>query len=130
MMIIFLPSCNKEKKFSLCNEEKERYCHLPRRDDLNKQNPKKTEQRRRSTRVSDMMVRESYRVSFHMLINSWVTTGKLIPQSLSSFNEDNYERHKCKHLIVVYTSARACKISLLNKNIVLIHFRHYISLFP
>lgn len=80
--------------------------------------------------VRHWLVCESYRVSFHMLINSRVTTGKLIPQSLSSFNEDNYEKHKCKHLIVVYTNARACKISLLDKNIVLIHFRHHVSLFP
>ena len=54
MRIISLPLCNKEKKLSLCNEKKERYCHSPQRDDLNKQNPKKTEQRRRSTRLSDI----------------------------------------------------------------------------
>lgn len=52
-------------------------------------------------------IREARGVSFHVLINSRVITDKLIPQSLSSFNEANYDRHKCKHLIVVYTNARA-----------------------
>lgn len=82
-----------------------RHGGLSRHGDTDKQNAKKTEQRRRSPRVSDVFVRETYNVSFHVLINSRVITGKLIPQSLSSFNEANYERHKCKHLIVVYTSA-------------------------
>lgn len=84
---------------------KKKYGHLPRHGDMDKENGKKREQRRRSPRVSDVFVRETYNVSFHVLINSRVITGKLIPQSLSSFNEANYERHKCKHLIVVYTSA-------------------------
>lgn len=52
-------------------------------------------------------VREARGVSFHVLINSRVITDKLIPQPLSSFNGANYDRHKCKHLIVVYTDARA-----------------------
>lgn len=46
-------------------------------------------------------------VWFHVLINSHIITGKLILQPLSSFNEANYDRHKCKRLIVVYTGAHA-----------------------
>lgn len=56
-----------------------------------------TEEGQSAARVSDMFTRETRGVSFHVLINSRVITGKLIPQSLSSFNEANYERHKCKH---------------------------------
>lgn len=94
---------NEENKMQRWVNEK--YGRWQRHGHMDEQNAKKAEQRRRSPRVSDVFVRETYNVSFHVLINSRVITGKLIPQSLSSFNEANYERHKCKHLIVVYTSA-------------------------
>lgn len=62
---------------------------------------------RRNTREATAAARGRERVSFHVLINSRVITHKLISQPLCSFNGANYDRHKCKHLIVVYTGARA-----------------------
>lgn len=52
-------------------------------------------------------------VWFHVLINSRVITSKLILRSLFSFNEANYDGHKRKSSIVVYTYSRAEHTSLV-----------------
>lgn len=76
--------------------------------------------------MRELATTEVAHVSFHVLINSHVITTKLIPRPLSSFNEANYDRHKCEHLIVMYTGARVstwpiAHEHMLNTNYTWIH---------